>query len=180
MFSLRLPVGAGGDFLACLLSGVAQVHAALLPLLLDFKNSMLASTCASIISTAAFVWFFFVYSERLVWLAISLLGAGWLREAPGFALFVRARLRSESRSRANGSAVYAATELVCVLSEEREQQSLLPELRDSIRLPPGPENRVYKRKIKHTQTFAQIWEVSEIRFCRSEENLNLNLNVGCA
>lgn len=123
---------------------------------------------------------FFAYSERLVWLAISLLGAGRLREAPGFALFVRARLRSESHSRANRSAVYAATELVCVLSEEREQQSLLPELPDSIGLPPGPENQVYKRKIKHTQTLTQIWEVSEIRFCCSEENLNLNLNVGCA
>lgn len=84
--------------------------------------------------------------------------------------FCQTQIGAFKAARANGSAVPAATDLVGVLSEEREQESLLPELRDSIRLPPGRDNRIYKRKKKNTQTRAQIWELSEIRFCCARTN----------
>lgn len=78
-------------------------------------------------------------SEWLVWLVISLLCANWLQEARGFTLLSDpdSDRSPVTAAPSNGSAV---RELACVLSEEREQESLLPELRDSIRLPPGREN----------------------------------------
>lgn len=66
------------------------------------------------------------------------------------------QIRPFKAARADGSAVPATTELVCVLSEEGEQESLLPELRDSIRLPPGRENRIYKKKKKHTDARSDL------------------------
>lgn len=84
----------------------------------------------------------FFHAEWLVWPATSLLRAHGLQE-------FRTQIGDPHL-------------LVCVLSEEQERESLLPELRDSIRLPPGRENGIYKRKKKSTQMSVQIWELMKL------------------